>query len=389
MKKNKLDNMLYFVNVPALHIVSFDVPSPPDYGGAIDVFYKVRALHGQGCKIYLHCYEYGRGEATELAQYCEEVWYYKRNTGLSGLSFSEPYIVASRSSVMLLKRLQEIDAPILFEGAHTTHFLSHPSLRSRFKAIRVHNIEYQYYALLAQKATSIFEKTYFKRESGLLKNYEQKLHAAQAFYALSSEDHKYFKAIYPDAQHAFIPPFHQYNEVTAKEGTGSYCLYHGNLSHPENIEAALFLLTKVFPKVNMPIVIAGKNPVDTIRLACSQLSDCKLIAGPGKEEMDGLIANAHIHVLPTFQQSGMKLKILSALYGGRHVIVNEPMLYGTNMPNTICNVAKDEGEFISAINSLKDIPFTTNDMETRSMLLLPYSNKKNAADLLHRIFNVR
>ena len=46
-----------------LHIVSFDVPYPPDYGGAIDVYYKLKALHEEGIKIYLHCFEYGRGES--------------------------------------------------------------------------------------------------------------------------------------------------------------------------------------------------------------------------------------------------------------------------------------------------------------------------------------
>ena len=29
---------------PELNIVSFDVPYPPDYGGVIDVFYKIKEL---------------------------------------------------------------------------------------------------------------------------------------------------------------------------------------------------------------------------------------------------------------------------------------------------------------------------------------------------------
>ena len=45
-----------------LHIVSFDVPFPPNYGGAVDVFYKIRALHKLGVKIHLHCFEYVRGK---------------------------------------------------------------------------------------------------------------------------------------------------------------------------------------------------------------------------------------------------------------------------------------------------------------------------------------
>jgi hypothetical protein len=49
-----------------LHIISFDVPYPANYGGVIDVFYKLKNLHKAGVKIILHCFEYGRGEQKEL-----------------------------------------------------------------------------------------------------------------------------------------------------------------------------------------------------------------------------------------------------------------------------------------------------------------------------------
>ena len=35
-----------------LHIISFDVPYPANYGGVIDVFYKLKALHAEGIKIH-------------------------------------------------------------------------------------------------------------------------------------------------------------------------------------------------------------------------------------------------------------------------------------------------------------------------------------------------
>ena len=33
-----------------VHIVSFNVPYPADYGGVIDVFYKLKSLHSLRCK---------------------------------------------------------------------------------------------------------------------------------------------------------------------------------------------------------------------------------------------------------------------------------------------------------------------------------------------------
>ena len=66
------------MNSKHLHIISFDVPYPTNYGGVIDVYYKMKALHQQGIKIHLHCFEYGRAEAKILEDICEKVYYYKR-----------------------------------------------------------------------------------------------------------------------------------------------------------------------------------------------------------------------------------------------------------------------------------------------------------------------
>lgn len=62
-----------------LHIVAFTIPFPPNYGGAIDVFYKLKALYELGVQIHLHCFEYDRSPSKELEQYCKTVYYYKRN----------------------------------------------------------------------------------------------------------------------------------------------------------------------------------------------------------------------------------------------------------------------------------------------------------------------
>ena len=50
---NKLENK-------KLHLISFDVPFPANYGGVIDVFYKINSLHKIGIQVILHCFQYGR-----------------------------------------------------------------------------------------------------------------------------------------------------------------------------------------------------------------------------------------------------------------------------------------------------------------------------------------
>ena len=107
-----------------LHIICHDVPWPADYGGVVDLFYKLKALHAEEIKIILHCFLYGqRKEEAVLNQYCEEVHYYKRLIGWKGFSFTKPYIVQSRANPELLKNLLKDDHPVLMEGVHCTAFL--------------------------------------------------------------------------------------------------------------------------------------------------------------------------------------------------------------------------------------------------------------------------
>ena len=128
-----------------LHIISFDIPYPANYGGVIDVFYKIRALYEAGVKIHLHCFKYHRQPAAELEKYCCQIHYYPRKTGLLSAISYKPYIVYSRRSKELLYNLCRDNYPILFEGLHSCYYLSHKKLQDRVKIYRESNIEHHYY----------------------------------------------------------------------------------------------------------------------------------------------------------------------------------------------------------------------------------------------------
>jgi len=365
-----------------LHIISSDVPFPPDYGGMVDVYYKIKNLHEAGVKIYLHCFEYGRGEPAQMKDFCEEVFYYKRKTGVKGLSLRLPYMMYSRRDDNLLNNLIKVDAPILFEGVHTTYYLSHPALEQRFKLMRNQNLEQEYYTLLANRETNPAKKFYYKTEAKLLKIKESRLDAADVFLTVAEHDHHFFKRAYPQKQHAYIPSFQPYNEVKALPGKGKYVLYHGNLGHPENVEAALFLLNEVCPKLDIPFIFAGKNPSTKITDACNSLKHCTLISDPDMKEMEELVANAQVHLLPTFQATGLKLKLLHALFNGRHIVVNEAMVAGTGLSD-VCNVAKDANDFITVTKRLFDVSFDEQTIHERNTALLKrYNNLENARRIM-------
>ncbi|MFN0189663.1 MAG: hypothetical protein ACKVQV_13255 [Bacteroidia bacterium] len=368
-----------------LHIISFDVPLPADYGGVIDVFHKIRHLHRLGIEITLHCFAYGRIENKELTNFCKEVYYYTRSTSTLKMLSREPFIVITRNHPDLLQRLLADDHPILFEGLHTTHLLSHPLLQHRIKMVRAHNIEHEYYRHLFLAEKNFFRKLYFLSESIKLKHYEKRLKNAQHIGAISSSDQNYFQKKWGNV--FLLPPFHHHDEIKSKSGQGQYSLYHGNLSVAENEKAAIWLVEKISPLLNHPLIIAGSRCSTILRNKISQSSKITLVENPSDEKMESLISEAHLHLLPSFQESGVKLKLLHAIYSGRFVLVNSMMVSGTSLENA-CILAHDIPDFAQKANSLFSLPFTNDEIEKRKKILSEnYDNVSNAKLLANQIFN--
>ncbi|MEZ4804119.1 MAG: glycosyltransferase [Bacteroidia bacterium] len=345
-----------------LHIVSFDVPYPCDYGGVIDIYHKIRCLNNIGVSITLHCFQYGRDEAKQLNKICKKVIYYKRSKYRNPFIGEIPYIVLTRSNDELLTNLCKDQSPILFEGIHTTFFLNHSKLKNRFKMVRNHNIEHDYYKSLEQVESNYFKKYFFRNESDKLKTYEKRLKLASKVLAISPSDHNYLNKKYHNS--ILIPAFHSNDSVHISEGTGKFVLYHGNLSVGENNFAALYLVNKVFSKIRIPCVIAGNNPSKELIKACLKHSHINLIDNWNNEQIMDAVANAHINVLPTFQATGIKLKLLNALYSGRFCLVNPTMVDQTTLEKA-CIIAKNSKSFIAEIENVWKLPFTEKLIQER------------------------
>lgn len=359
-----------------LHIVSFDVPSLPDYGGVIDVFYKIKALSEAGVEIILHCFHYGRKKSPELERYCSKVYYYPRGKGVNYLFSRLPYIVATRSSAELLKNLVSVDAPILFEGLHTCFFIDHPLLAGRMKIIRMHNVEHEYYNQLAADEQNLLRKIYYRMEAKKLKAYEKIVGSADMVATISPSDQEYFIHIHRNS--ALVPAFHSFEEITSKPGQGSYFLFHGNLSVNENRRAVLFLIDEVFNGLGQKLVIAGKNPGNEIIKKAAGSANIEVVANPEQKTMDELIANAQSCVLPTFQATGLKLKLLSSLFAGRFCITNRAMVANTGLEN-LCIIAENRDEFIRLVRETALADFSQEEINRRkSVLDNGFSNRKNA-----------
>lgn len=362
-----------------VHIVCLDAPSPPDYGGVFDLYYKVPSLAGMGTKIILHYFNYkGYRNAAGLEKYCFKRYSYKRSGFLRSIISGLPYIVSSRINSQLIERINSDDYPVLLEGIHCTGIIPYLKKGKRI-VVRIHNDEAVYYDNLRRSEKNWVRKLYFIWEVILLKKYQASLNSVFAYFFVSTADLERFKKYRKDNL-KFLPCFLPWQTISAVEGRGGYCLYHGNLSVSENEFAARWLIQNVFSKLNYKLIIAGKNACNKLGKIVQEYSNIEIIESPTDAKLHELIQNAHINVLPSMNRTGVKLKLLHALFVGRFCITNNDGIEGSGIKRNVY-IANSADSYIWLIKDLMNKPFTQKEVEARKTLLEIYNNGKNAEKL--------
>lgn len=367
----------------SIHMICLSIPWPPDYGGAIDMWYKIQAFRRAEIPVILHCFEYDRPQSPVLEKYCENVYYYPRQRRVRDLLSIVPFIVKSRKNSRLVKNLLQDNSPILIEGIHSSWLAQHPLLKNREVWLRLHNIESDYYKNLARLETKWSKKLFFFTESLKLKRYEKTHINVSGVFCISENDYSFFKNIYKNCH--LIPPFHGHNKVQSTPGKGNFLLYHGNLALAENQRNALFLahLSSRFP---LPLIIAGKSAPARFINKLKPFNGVQLQTDLPQEAMDNLLREASIILLPAIQTTGFRLKLLSSLYKGRHVIADPRLVVDTGLAPLV-HLARTKDEWFDIINHLSNKPLDTQDIKLRQRLLNPFSDNNNAKKMISMIFS--
>lgn len=343
------------------------------------MFFKLKALVERGMKVHLHTFEYGREHSKLLEEMCFSVNYYKRDTSFKKSLQRYPYIVTSRLSTKLVENLRNDDYPILLEGLHCCGVLMDKSMAGRKIFVRTHNIEHEYYRLLAKSEKNFYKKVFFVAESAKLRKFEKILKKATGIFAISENDYKYFSSHYKNVH--LIPAYNGFEKVNVIEGQGDYVLYHGKLDVAENYNAAEFLVKKVFDDIPVKLKIAGMNPPEHLVSCVSSKNNVELIKNPDDMTMQNLIQNAQINILVTAQATGLKLKLLNALFNGRYCVVNKKMVDGLNV-NDLCIIADSAEEIKTVVINLMSKPFVEEQVEVRKSRMDAFYNASLATDEL-------
>ena len=144
----------------------------------------------------------------------------------------------------------------------------------------------------------------------------------------------------------------------------------------------MFLVKEVFHNSGLELVIAGNNPSAELKKEVAARKNISLKANIPTEEIDELIANAHVNILPTVQATGIKLKLLAALFLGRFCLVNSPMVANTGL-ESVCVLGETAPAMISQLKKLFAEEFKVEEIEKRKVLLgEKFSNLKNAEKIV-------
>lgn len=368
-----------------LHIISFNYPYPPSYGGIIDVYYKIKALSDLGIKIHLHCFiDQIPGKIdVEIKEITENVFFYKKKKNPLLYFSGTPFAAAIRNSEVLLKNLERDKAPILFEGLQTAHIIQFLKDNNHKLYLRYHNNETEYYKGLSLSEKNLFKKIIYRIESLKYIRYQKKLlKKFEAVFCLSEKEYKEVETYSENAQ--LIHIFHGNQSVKQLNKKGNYFLFHGDLTTADNKRALneTIDLFKTLPKYQL--VVASDRASEDIKRKISEVANISLTPIQTTEKLHHLLENAHGNILVSYQNSGTKVKLFNTLYNSRFVIINGNIT-DDSVLTSLCLYGADINEIRQKIitSAEKDYDAAENRKE---ILEKTHSDKAKAEEIVKIIF---
>jgi hypothetical protein len=321
-----------------IHIVYLKFNHSTVSANQSDLLNMIKALHQIGQKIHLHCFYPSRIQLKEIKDRCQEISTYADELGKDNNNLSKARKTINKEKVRLIENLKKDNSPIICHGFQASKIIfESPDMKGRNYIFRLMRDEPQYLLDLAKVTPWGSRKLFYLLVSFQTKSIYKKLLAYKKI--AHNND-----SIGITNQNIQIAEFRGPSETFFKQGFGSFCLYHADLSKRENEFAAQWLLEHVFNELEIPFVIAGKDPSDELEQAAHVRMHTCLVSNPSETELNELIKKAQIIFQPSFIEHQSKIDALPDLLLGRFVLVN-PKAAKFNPFNFLLDVAETPEEF--------------------------------------------
>jgi polysaccharide biosynthesis protein PslH len=323
-------------------LVCHEIPYPPIHGGRIDMWRRIKAFAAQGVELQVIAWWFDTApsptEIAEIQQYAQKVhpiqiertWLARSQRIWDLLRYPlevTARIISGQKLNTLMAEVRAFNPDLIFlDGIHGGVIASTLSQCLNVPMVtRSHNIEHLYYRRMLKSAVG--SKNKFKRYLSVrhLEKYEQDLLTKSVlFYDISADDLIFWQSR-GLMNGRLLPPlielasYHQQETLDhhTNEINKTYdIVFLGNLSLENNVAGVVWFVTEVLPIVRrklpgVTVLIAGLNPVHTVRQICKNNQGVFLIANPASAS--AVYQSGRVLINPILTGSGVKIKSIEML----------------------------------------------------------------------------
>jgi hypothetical protein len=338
-------------------IVSSFFPFPSFFGGAYDVFERIKGLKSLGFEIDLICTCKAipkKEDIDFIKTYIEELFLVERKNRLPDLFNLKPLQVISRKELKNVVLHQKYNYTIL-ESECVGLILENKSLRTDEVIVRVHNNESKYFKELANSTHSFFNKLYYSQESFKYKYFSSNIFSkADRLWFISKEELVQNDLNASMGYKSIHLPSPINDPFLKQELSSKTVLFIGALFMPNNIQALLWYLDFVHPfllkKENYKLIIVGSTgdyPVDYFSNKFKNYSNIELFFNAN--ELDLFYAQSTVFINPMLHGTGVKLKSINAIVNGLPLVATTIGAEGIGLDEEMYFEANTPTEFITSI----------------------------------------
>lgn len=330
--------MNHFENKTVL-VVNGDFVYPPDHGGRVHVWNRIKVMKQMGFVIDLICtikemptQEY----VDEVNKYVRKLFFCERKNRIIDMFSFLPLQIKSREKLKNVHLKDRYDYLIL-DDVGAMPIFQNPTLSYNKVMLHLQNDNYVYFKGLASSERTLWKKLYYLLDAFKFKWIDAEVvHSLRNIAFVSYDEMIRYKKLYPEIHEVFLPVAIEtdYKERGLNTKTA---LLIGSFFMINNQDAIRFYLSEIHPQLTADVedyrlIVAGnsrKKGIAWIKELASGYENVEIYDTP--EDLDGLYAQASVFVNPMRYGAGVKLKTVNAIVNGLPVVATTIGNEGTGL----------------------------------------------------------
>ncbi len=338
-------------------VVSGFIPTPPIFGGAIDVWERIKGLTSLGHEVDLVVTDKvnpTQKQIDEVNLHIRHFFFTRRENHLQQLFSNLPLQFLSRKGLAFIDINQTYDLVIL-ESEFCWPITLNKSISYKKIVVRVHNIESHYFKMLGKSSSSLKEKIYYKMETSKIKRLSAKVFdKADKLWFISKDD----LATVALLNKSVFMPFPINNDIVVPtEKAENNVVFMGSLFMQNNtygldwyLKNIHSLLIAEVPDYHFYIVGSLKEADKEIQEKYSHLPNVTFVVNAPC--LKQYYQKAKVFINPMFHGSGVKVKSVNALINGVPLVSTNVGAEGIGLARDMYFHADDIFEFKNQILSV-------------------------------------